>query len=76
MMKSSYIYKCLLINLICHFAISQEPYFQQKVDTYIDVKLDDKDHFLFGSEKIVYTNNSIQNLILSHTYGLMLTKTL
>ena len=62
MMKSSYIYKCLLINLICHFAISQEPYFQQKVDTYIDVKLDDKDHFLFGSEKIVYTNNSIQNL--------------
>ena len=62
MMKSSYIIICLLINLICHFVISQEPYFQQEVDTYIDVRLDDKDHFLFGSEKIVYTNNSIHNL--------------
>jgi hypothetical protein len=36
---------------------SQE-YFQQKVDTYIDVELDDENHILRGFEKMVYYNNS------------------
>lgn len=40
---------------------SQE-YFQQKVDTYIDVELDDKNHILRGFEKMVYYNNSSLNL--------------
>ena len=61
-MKSLHLFTCLLLNLIYQSTISQEKYFQQKVDTYIDVKLDDKKHFLFGSEKIVYTNNSNQHL--------------
>lgn len=38
-------------------AISQE-YWQQHVAYDIDVKLDDKNHFLRASEGIVYTNNS------------------
>ena len=69
-MKSLHIFICLLSNLIYHSTISQEKYFQQKVDTYIDVELDDKKHFLYGFEKIVYTNNSTQNLdsILIHLW--------
>ena len=69
-MKSLHIFIFLLINLIYHSTISQEKYFQQKVDTYIDVELDDKKHFLYGFEKIVYTNNSNQNLdsILIHLW--------
>ena len=69
-MKSLHIFIFLLSNLIYHSTISQEKYFQQKVDTYIDVELDDKKHFLYGFEKIVYTNNSNQNLdsILIHLW--------
>ena len=69
-MKSLHIFICLLSNLMYHSTISQEKYFQQKVDTYIDVELDDKKHFLYGFEKIVYTNNSNQNLdsILIHLW--------
>ena len=69
-MKSLHIFIFLLINLMYHSTISQEKYFQQKVDTYIDVELDDKKHFLYGFEKIVYTNNSNQNLdsILIHLW--------
>ena len=44
-MKSLHIFICLLSNLIYHSTISQEKYFQQKVDTYIDVELDDKKIF-------------------------------
>ena len=38
------------------------PYFQQVVNYSIDVKLDDRTHFLRGREEITYTNNSPQTL--------------
>ena len=41
---------------------NSQDYFQQKVDTYIDVELDDKNHILRGFEKIVYHNNSPSDL--------------
>ncbi len=37
-------------------------YWQQKVDYEIDVRLDDENQQLFGSEKITYTNNSKDKL--------------
>ena len=37
---------------------NSQDYFQQKVDTYIDVELDDENHILRGFEKMVYFNNS------------------
>ena len=40
------------------FALGQDTYFQQKVDTYIEVELDDEAHFLRGFEKLIYHNNS------------------
>ena len=38
------------------------PYFQQEVQYAIDVRLDDKAHFLRGKEELTYTNNSPQAL--------------
>ena len=38
------------------------PYFQQEVKYSIDVRLDDKAHFLRGREELTYTNNSPQAL--------------
>jgi Peptidase family M1 domain len=35
-----------------------QTYFQQQVDYSIDVRLDDKSHFLHGFESFIYTNNS------------------
>ena len=49
----------IFISLI---AISQQSYFQQKVDTYIEVELDDQAHILRGFEKIIYHNNSPKKL--------------
>ena len=49
----------LLLSSFCH---GQKEYFQQQVDTYIEVKLDDKNNFLHGNEKIVYKNNSLNSL--------------
>ena len=43
-------------------SISQSDYFQQKVDTYIEVKLNDLEHSLSAYEEIVYTNNSPHSL--------------
>ena len=43
-------------------AISQQSYFQQKVDTYIEVELDDQSHILRGFEKLIYHNNSPKKL--------------
>lgn len=48
---------CFIV-LICN----SQDYFQQKVDTYIDVELDDENHILRGFEKIVYHNNSPSDL--------------
>lgn len=41
---------------------AQNHYWQQQVDTKIDVTLDDKKHFLHGFETIAYTNNSPDTL--------------
>lgn len=38
--------------------LAQSDYFQQEVNTYIDVTLDDSSHFLNAYEKMVYINNS------------------
>lgn len=43
-------------------AICQDQYFQQQVNTYIEVKLDDKQHFLSAYERIEYINNSPDKL--------------
>ncbi len=43
-------------------ARSQKPYFQQRVDTRIVVRLDDTKHLLHGFETLTYTNNSPDTL--------------
>lgn len=58
--------KSLLLLIIIFFtslfALGQDPYFQQKVNTYIEVELDDEAHFLRGFEKLIYHNNSQKKL--------------
>jgi hypothetical protein len=39
-----------------------QPYWQQRVDTRLDVKLDDTKHMLRGYEEFLYTNNSKDTL--------------
>jgi len=51
----------LLTFLIPYIAIAQ-PSWQQRVDTKIDVRLDDKNHMLHAFEEITYTNNSPDTL--------------
>ncbi len=41
---------------------SAQGYWQQKVDTRIEVTLDDRKHILRGFEEITYTNNSPDTL--------------
>ena len=41
---------------------AQESYFQQEVNYIINVKLDDRNHFLHGDESFEYINNSNQTL--------------
>lgn len=53
--------KRLIITISYCFVViisNSQEYFQQKVDTYIDVELDDENHILRGFEKMVYYNNS------------------
>jgi hypothetical protein len=52
--------KKLLFLLLPFSALSQ--YFQQDVSYQIEVKLDDKNHFLSGFETLTYKNNSPQTL--------------
>lgn len=57
----------VLVSIITlNYSYSQTDYFQQKVDYTIDVKLDDKTHYLHASESFVYTNNSPHTL--NHIY--------
>jgi hypothetical protein len=49
---------CLISNLFN----GQQSYFQQKVNTKINVELDDENHILRGNEEIVYKNNSNEKL--------------
>jgi len=54
----------LLIILLTYSCLgySQNRYFQQKVNTTIDVKLNDENHSLSAFEKIEYINNSTETL--------------
>ena len=52
----------LLFNFICVFAFAQKNYFQQEVNSTINVTLDDKAHTLNGNISIEYTNNSPDEL--------------
>ncbi len=57
--------KRLIITIITCFVVlitNSQEYFQQKVETYIDVELDDENHILRGFEKMVYYNNSYTSL--------------
>ncbi len=60
----------IIIFFTSLFALGQDTYFQQKVDTYIEVELDDEAHFLRGFEKLIYHNNSPKKLdsILIHLW--------
>lgn len=62
----------LLATQACFTTLSaqQKSYFQQKVDTKIEVTLDDKRHFLNGVVSMQYTNNSPDTLhyIYFHLY--------
>jgi len=65
--------KRLIITITCCFVVlisNSQEYFQQKVDTYIDVELDDENHILRGFEKMVYYNNSpsVLNKIIIHLW--------
>jgi Peptidase family M1 domain len=51
-----------LIFLFCATTVFAQPGWQQRVDTKIDVKLDDKNHFLYANEEITYYNNSPDSL--------------
>ncbi len=48
----------LLLFLLPFCAAAQQPYFQQRVDTKIEVRLDDRRHELHGFEQFSYVNNS------------------
>ena len=51
------------ILLLLPFMVkAQQPYFQQRVDTRIEVRLDDRRHELHGSEQFTYINNSPDTL--------------
>lgn len=52
----------LLLLLLSSTAFAQSKYWQQKVDTKLEVMLDDRNHFLRGFESMLYTNNSPDTL--------------
>ena len=58
-MKYIFIVITTSFNILIYNA---QEYFQQKVDTYINVELDDENHFLRGFEKMVYHNQSNSTL--------------
>lgn len=51
-----------LLLLLITGTVSAQPYFQQQVDYVIDVRLDDKAHFLRATEAFTYHNNSPSTL--------------
>ncbi len=52
----------ILICLLTARSAFAQPVWQQRVDTKIDVTLDDKKHFLHAFEEFTYTNNSPDTL--------------
>ncbi|MCH2042831.1 MAG: M1 family metallopeptidase [Saprospiraceae bacterium] len=61
MLKYIPIFLLFCINVNTVFA-QERPYFQQRVDAKIKVRLDDKQHFLRGNIRLDYTNNSPDTL--------------
>lgn len=51
-----------IIPILAAFSSAAQPKWQQRVDTKIDVTLNDKSHFLNAFEELVYTNNSPDTL--------------
>ncbi len=51
-----------VIAFFVSFSLMAQPAWQQRVDTKIDVRLDDKNHFLHAFEEMTYTNNSPDTL--------------
>jgi hypothetical protein len=52
----------LLLPLLATVSAIAQPAWQQRVDTKIDVTLDDKHHMLYAQEEFTYTNNSPDTL--------------
>ncbi|MDA9774192.1 hypothetical protein N9B82_04470, partial [Saprospiraceae bacterium] len=61
----------LTISFLAHGQNADENYFQQTVNSVIDVSLDDVKHEITGTIKIDYTNNSGETLdkIYMHLWG-------
>ena len=55
-------YWLLSLSLISYSFANGQSYFQQQVNTRIDVRLDDEQHYLHGYEEFIYTNNSPDTL--------------
>ncbi|HXS36183.1 MAG TPA: M1 family metallopeptidase [Flavipsychrobacter sp.] len=51
-----------IISLLSTYSINAQAYWQQQVDTKIDVKLDDENNFLYAHEEMTYINNSPDTL--------------
>ncbi|MCB9189435.1 MAG: M1 family metallopeptidase [Flavobacteriales bacterium] len=61
----------IIILLLCVFGVkAQKGYFQQEVNTSIEVRLDDSNHFLYAHETIEYINNSsdVLNKVYIHVW--------
>ena len=52
----------ILLSVIISLPGLTQAYFQQRVEYTIEVKLDDKEHFLRAREQVVYVNNSPDTL--------------
>ncbi len=52
----------LLLLMAAAFSVKAQSYFQQRVDTKLDVRLDDQKHYLHSFEEFTYTNNSPDTL--------------
>ncbi|CAG5084521.1 M1 family metallopeptidase [Parvicella tangerina] len=63
-------YILIYLMLLATGIFGQTEYFQQEVNTHIEVKLDDRDHFLYAHEKIEYINNSpdVLDKIIIHVW--------
>ena len=52
----------LLVSFFIAVTAIGQPSWQQRVDTKIEVRLDDKKHYLHAFEELTYTNNSPDTL--------------
>ena len=70
-MKKLTLLSLFLLPLV---AISQDNYWQQRVDYKMEIDVNVKDHTYNGKQKLVYTNNSPDELtkVFYHLYFLSL----